>query len=499
VSVARRAGLVLLIGALFFLWHAPLLSEAGRVRGFNSDSAILALMGKKMFDGRGFDLFFWGQNYIGPLTSMFIAAAGFATGAADPLALRLGVMAEVFLGIVLTGAAVALIDHRAAIATMVALAVTPPVILRMLITPLGAEMAFVLAALLLFLFLRGAPALLLGVAAGIGWWMNQQVVFTLAAIALVCAYRVRLVRDFRLRRAPVALAIFILGALRFLAFVIGVSLPFIVTPATDALVLLLLPLPFLLRFRLAPLASLAPLARFAAGFAFGYAPVWLGRLLGWYEPSYVFAFRLNYPPEVLAQVRSFGTVLSHWVGANVIVFCVLLAFAVWHARSESRMLLALIPLLNVAFYVFAAGGKPHYLIASVGMLFGVAALGALDLWRRSRVVAAALSIAALLTLGLSAKTMHRNLLAEPDPLPLLHAVRANQCAVTYADFWIAYRYRFLDQERGAWIPYLSQNRTRAESFAAQKLPGQRCLISKDGTVRPIDRDLPIVHRPPRSR
>lgn len=504
MSVARRAGLVLLIGALFFLWHAPLLSETGRVRGFNSDAAIIALMGKKMLEGRGFDIFFWGQNYVGPLTSMFIAAAGAFTGGVGPLALRLGVMAEVFLGILLTGGAVSLIDRRAGIATMVALAITPPVILRMMITPLGAEMAFVLASLLLLLFLRDAHPMLLGLAAGIGWWMNQQVVFTLIAIAIVAAYRIRLIRDVSIRRQPLALAISALGALLFLVFVVrdlfGLGFPpFFFGPAIDAVLLFLLPLPFLLRFRVAPLASLAALPRFAAGFAIGYAPVWLGRLLGWYEPSYVFGFRLNYPSETVLYTRSFGDITPHWIGANVVVFCILAGFGIWRSRSENRVLLALVPLINVAFFVATSGGKAHYLIASVGMLFGLAALGAVELWRRSRAICAALSIAVLITLGLSAKQMHQALLAEPDPLPILRAVRANQCAVTYADFWIAYRYRFLDGERRAWIPYLSQNRTRAESIAEQKLPGQRCLVSKEGVVTRIEGDLPLTHPPPRSR
>jgi hypothetical protein len=262
VSRPLRAGLVLLIGAFFFLWHAPLLSEAGRIRGFNSDAAIIALMGKKMLDGRGFDIFFWGQNYVGPLTSMFIAAAGAFTGGVDPLALRLGVMAEVFAGIVLTGVAVSRIDRRAGIATMAALAITPPVVLRMMITPLGAEMAFPLASLLLLLFLRDARPLLLGLAAGIAWWMNQQVVFTLLAIGLVVAYRIRLIRDLRVRRAPLALALSGFGALLFLTFIardlLGWRpLPFLLGPAIDALLLLFLPLPFLLRFRPAPLASLS--------------------------------------------------------------------------------------------------------------------------------------------------------------------------------------------------------------------------------------------------
>jgi hypothetical protein len=213
----------------------------------------------------------------------------------------------------------------------------------------------------------------------------------------------------------------------------------------------------------------------------------------------VFGFRLNYPSEVVTQLRSFGAVATHWAGGLLLAFAVLTAVGLWHARSESRVLLALIPLANLAFYLFAAGAKPHYLIASVGMLFGVASFGALELWRRSHAVAALVSIAALVTLAMSAKQMHRDLLAEPDPRPLLESVRANHCAVTYADFWIAYRYRLLDEERGAWIPYLSQNRTRAESVEMQKRQGQRCLVTKELTVIRIAGDLPLAHRPPRSR
>jgi hypothetical protein len=504
VSRPLRIGLIFVAGLFFFLWHSPLLSEAGRIRGFNSDAAIIGLMGKKMLDGGGFDVFFWGQNYVGPLTSMFIAAAGAFTGGVDALALRLGVMTEMFLGIVLTGWAVSMVDRRAGIATMVALAVTPPVLLRMMITPLGAEMAFVLAGLLVLLFLRGTPPLLLGIAAGIGWWMNQQVVFALLAIGLVAAYRGRLIREVTIRRQPLAFAVSASGTLLFLTFIVRDllalgPLPFLFGPATDALLLFLAPLPFVIRIRIAPLAAFAPLPRFVAGFIAGYAPVWLGRLLGWYEPTYVFAFRINYPSEVIAQVRAFGDVTSHWLGGNIVVFCVFVAFAVWRTQSWERVLFALIPIANILFFFFTSGGKPHYLIGSVGMLFGLAALGALELWRRSRALVVLGAAVALITLGIGAKTMHRAVLAEPDPLPLLHTVRANQCAVTYADFWIAYRYRLLDEERGAWIPYLSQNRSRTESLAMQRLPGQRCVVSNDGTVTRIAGDLPLTHAPPRSR
>lgn len=531
MSRFARIGLILLIGALFFAWHSPLLSPAGRIRGFNSDAAIIALMGKKMLEGRGFDVFFWGQNYVGPLTSMFIAAAGAVTGGVDPLALRLGTFLEVLLGIFLTGLAVSRLDRRAAVATMVALAITPPVLLRMMITPLGAEMAFVLASALVALFFWYPRPLALGLLAGFSWWMNQQVVFTLIAGALVLAFRSPVVRrellslrerwSFRTTPMPGVVQAFAwlstrAGLLLLVLFVVFDLLsidvmPFVFGRATDALLLLLVPLMVLplifgewRRFSLPPLA---PLARFALGFALGYLPVWLGALLGWYERTYVFAFRMNYPSGVLEQIRSFPNVAAHWTGAApgllgilyAIALCIFLGAALRNVRSsEGRVLLALIPLGNLAFYLLAEGAKPHYLIASVGMLFALAALGAVDLWRHSRALVAAGAVIALLSLGTSARRMHQDVLREPDPLPLLARVEAAGCQVCYTDFWLAYRYRLLDEERRAWIPYLSQNRTRAESRAMQQLPGQRCLVRNDGVVERIAHDLPLTHEPPRS-
>lgn len=510
-SRARLIGLVTLLAAFFYVWHSALLTDAAAIRGFNSDSAILALMGKKMLEGRGFDIFFWGQNYVGPLTSMFVALAGLVTGGVDPLALRIGAMTEVFVGLLLTGWAVSFIDRRAALVTMAALAVTPPVALRMMIMPLGAEMGFVMAAVVVGLYLRKSDPLLLGLAAGVAWWMNQQILFTLMAIGAVTAFRYRHLVRVELRRPIPGLLqalVFVLmtmGAVVFVIFVVrdaaGIEiLPFILGPATDALLLLLVPPAvtalFYLRVQV-PLGELVPLGRVAAGALAGYTPVWLGRLLGWYEPTYVFGFRLNDPSEAVAGIVAFGELASHWMGANVIAFCLFLAAGFWYARSAPRVLLALIVLANAAFCILAGPSRPHYLISSVGMLFAVAALGAVDLWqRRRRIVVAAGAVVVFVTLGLSAKKMHADVLAEPDPRPLLASVRANDCAVTYADFWTAYRYRLLDEERGAWIPYRSQNRTRTESARMQQLPGQRCLVGDDGTVTRIAADLPLTHTLP---
>jgi hypothetical protein len=545
----RRVLAPAVLAAAFFLWHFPLLTAAGRVRGFNSDAAIIALMGKKMLEGRGFDIFFWGQNYIGPLTSMFIAAAGAAIGTVNPLALRIGTFIEILLGIFLAAWAVGRIDRRAGLITAIALVITPPVILRMMITPLGAEMAFSLSAALLCVLLQhltappdqgwlshSAGQFGFGVLAGISWWMNQQVLFTLLAAALVFGARSHLFTAIRgqlhlldrhrlrgqaigWRRLPGVLealtwVVTRSGYLLLIAFVVvdlmgRPLLPFVIGPFADPLVLILAPqllLPLLLgewrRWRLPKgdeTGEVLSIARCAMGFAVGYAPVWLGRLLGWYESSYVFGFRVNRPGAAWQHVAtSFGDTFVQWTGkapgpigtAFAVVLLVLVCAGVLRKRTEARLLLMLIPLINLLFFVAVDAVKPHYMISSAAMLFGLAALGAVDLWDSSRpvlrVALAGAAVVAVLSMGLSAKAMHDRVLAENDPATLLQSVGENGCAVCYADFWIAYRFRLLDGERCAWIPYLSQNRTRLESAVMQKRAGQRCIVEKDWSVVRVD-------------
>lgn len=557
-----RTGLVIFLAAAFVIWHLPLLTPHGRIRGFDTDAAIIGLMGKKMFDLRGFDFFFWGQNYVGPLTSMLTAVWGLITGAADPLALRLAVFTEMLTGSLLTWWAVDRIDRRAAAVTLAALAITPPVLLWMMVTPLGAEMGFFMSTILFAVVMqhvtaspargilsRPAGQAGFGILAGLSWWMNQQVVFTLGAAAIVLGLRSEIVRAFlrRLcvrdrfllrgqalgwRRMPGVVEALVwlstrVGAILLLAFILldlrgGPRLPFLFGPLADPLLLIVVPhllLPlFLGEFRrIGPLTErarneIAAILRFCAGCAIGYLPVWLGGLLDWYPKSYVVAFRLNYPSEVLPQARRLVTLVGHWIGMTeglvgvafgVALFALAIA-AIVRRPSEPRWLLALVPLLNVLYFLVGHGAtKQHYLIASVGMLFGLAALGAVDLWdsRRSMLRAAVVlaGVVGIISMTLAATAMHRYVTDSPDPMPLLERVRAAECAVCYADLWVAYRYRFLDQEQRAWIVYRSQNRTRAESFAMQKRPGQRCLIEKDGTVVKLAGDLQFVHDPPRRK
>lgn len=551
-----RAGLFLSFGAVFILWHLPLLTPEGRIRGWHSDAAILALMAKKMVDGRGFDIFFWGQNYLGPLSPMFVAGWGLILGTVDSLALRLGAFTQIFLGCCLAWATVARIDRRAATAMLIGLAITPPVLLRMLIVPLTGETAFLLSSAILLVVMLHVTApegrgvltrpfgqFAFGFLAGVSWWMNQQVVFALGAAAIVLILRSDVGRwirhiparvDATQRPVPGLLAAFVwvstcLGGLLLVVFVVcdvaGLPRPpFVFGRVVDPLILIAVPVLLLAIFRgplrLSDLRSSRVGTRqeqravvvFAIGAAIGYLPVWLGGLLGWYERAYGISFAPNYPGEAFAQARELAATLPHWIGMRpdpigvafgVAVVC-LAIFAVAHVRSNGRLLLALVLLLNVFYFIVAhAATKPHYLVTSVAPLFALAALGAFDLWdsRRRFSRAAVLSAGAVAFVSMTsvAAGMHREVTTAPDPMPLLARVEAAGCHVVYADFWIAYRYRFLDQERRAWIPWRSLNRTRAESLEMQKLPGRRCLVRNDGSVVPLKGDLPLRFSPPRAK
>src|SRR5512141_665439 len=99
----RRLEIVGLLAALalFAAVRWPLLTQEGLARGWTSDAAVVGLAGKRALERHQINVFFWGQNCLGPLTSL--TEAGIAgillrsrpTPHVWPLALRLATMTEV--------------------------------------------------------------------------------------------------------------------------------------------------------------------------------------------------------------------------------------------------------------------------------------------------------------------------------------------------------------------------------------------------------------------
>ena len=448
--------------ALFFLIRFPLLTEDNAVRGWNSDAAVFGLLARRLLGNGQAGVFFWGQNYMGPLTSLGTAAivilrhaVGLGSGTVDMLSLRLGSLSEVAFGILLFWLGLrAAVGRSAAAAALLLLAIGPRFLVNASLAGIGDEIGFVCSGALFYLgarslagerrpalFASAGGCLLLGLAAGFGWWMNQGVVFVLLPLAIVLVLRSRawaglyptlkpvdrlLVRSERLGWKPLAPAVenalrvwhALLVGLLVLALLreAGFSVPtfFFHDARVEPIVLLLLTAVVLESTRRGDLSrlviartltglpgALARVAAFAGGFLLGYLPVPAGRLFGWYEVTYgrpVFDVGLDGVASHLWQMAQGD--LWRWVGADRsvcgIVFVVggaagLLLFA-WDRREAVSEMAALRPgqwgaeafagwvmVVAVGFYSIALrhGGDPRYIGPALPVAYGLAAAGLL--------------------------------------------------------------------------------------------------------------------------
>jgi hypothetical protein len=474
----RSAAWIAAILSVFVLVRLPLVTAPGSVRGWNGDSAIFGLMAKKIHDGRGFDVFFWGQNYMGPLTPAL--AAGIRTAFLDPagagetggpISLRLAAMAEIAFGIALTVLGLTALFGRAiAVAAGMWMALGPPFFIRLSAlhkSGLGPEMSFALGSVLFYLaadaLTRPRPLLdraggrfALGLLGGVGWWMNQTIVFVLLPVACLALARSRP----RLARA-----------------------------AGPAL----------------------------AGAALGYLPVWMGRLLGWYEPA-------GGPVMPPWQLREAPARLVHLVGTDFWRFTGLEGFApawalvaggvvllallvVGAARSPARLsdtdgpspaglaLVAAIAGLGAAVLVLREVDTTQlrYATPALPATLALVLLAVGEAARRARrripsvLVAVALGGLAAVTalfLARQARDVVAGILREPDPRGPLEAITAQGYSVCHAGYDTAYTLQFLSDERVRFIPYHSFDRNRALSARLRAEPGPQCFVTDEGTVRP---------------
>ncbi len=466
--------------AVVVLVRLPLLTKEGSARGWNGDSGIFGLMSKKIHDGKGFDVFFWGQNYMGPLTPTLAAVirrtvldpAGVGAEG-GPISLRLACMSEIAFGICLYFLAFArLFGWPIATATGIWLAIGPPHFVHLSAvyrSGLGPEMSFALGSVLFFLaagaLTRPRPFLdrpighfVLGLLAGVGWWMNQTIVFVFLPVAVLA-----LVRAASSGR----------GWARFL------------TPVL-------------------------------AGVVLGYFPVWLGRLLGWYEPAEgPFLTRWLASDLPARTARFLGTDAWRFVGldgllppailAPVAMALLSLVFFRYRRRLAGRLRTG--PLtpegLDLVAAIVGFG-------AVVSFLKGLDALGdrylapalpaaiafllvsfteAARLLRRripSALVAlmlGGLAVAATFFLWRRARGVVDDILLEPDLRAPLETIFEEGYTICHAGYDTAYTLQFLSDERVRFIPYHSLDRNRRLSGELRLIPGPQCVVTDEGVVR----------------
>jgi hypothetical protein len=496
----KSAASIAAILAVFVVVRVPLLTPEGVLRGWNSDSAVFGLMAKRIHEGEGFDVFFWGQNYLGPLTSSLAAlirraildpaGIGLAGGA---LALRLASMGEIALGICLSFLALTRLFGRAiALGAGLWLSLAPPYFVRLSAVPMGPEMSFLLGSVLLLL---GADALtrqrslldrpegrfFFGLVAGLGWWMNQTIVLVLVPVAAVLFLRSAACREL----------------LHTLKQPLGRRPP----ENTSAI-------------RWNTMAwHVAP---FLCGFALADSPVWLGRLLGWYEPSYSFVAPLLPRPGLSSRVARFvGTDFWRLVGLDgaaapavlAAAGLALLALLLIRRRklpvppfgtgpgSSGLELAGAIVGFGAWVFVLTERGPPQLryltpvLPAALALLLVSIAEAALLACRKIPAVLVAFLVGGVAVAGVffvsrEARGVVEGILREPDPRTLLKTIEAEAYTVCHADYWTAYKFQFLSDDRVRFVPYHSFDRNRKQSARLRSAPGPQCLVTEEGLVRP---------------
>jgi hypothetical protein len=572
--------------ATFLALRWRLLTPRAVVLGWHSDAAIYGLAAQRILERGRIDVFFWGQNYIGPLTSLAAAAVALirrfafdSSAGVDALALRIAAMSQTAVGTVFFWLGLrAALGRLAALPCLLWLVIGPLYVFESSVTPRTEQTSFLCSGVLFWIAARSFAGfrrpgvfdtprgcLFAGLVSGFGWWMDQSVVFILLPIVVVLALRSRAWADFAPRIRPLDRLLIRterLGwrslprtaTLTLLAWqAVLVTLPVIALsakswspPAIDvavACVLLLLATQLALEryggsgirrraFRadaLKALRAVLPRGAFlAAGFLLGYSPVLAGRLLGWYPITYSrrkFTFGLDNLFQHLSEMGRWE--LWRWIGADRsrpgIVFAIGCAFGLgllmWERRGEIRAfwslrfadwgapaLVGCVLFVSLVFYTIALrhGGDTRYIGVAVPAAYGLAAAGFVGASpaarRRSNRFVRGIALAVVVVCGLAslqgqAARHVSKILSEPDPRPLLEAIRDHGYRICYAGYWSAYKLQFLSEERVRFIPYKSQSRSRDGDRALELQPGEKCLLLPDGTFRaflPSDVTRPIA-------
>jgi len=172
-----------------------------RAAGFtiDADEAIVGLMGRDILAGRGVPVFYYGQHYMGSLEAL-MASASFALLGATPFALQLVPLVWSLVLIVLAYCVGRLVaGRRAGSIAAVLMAVPPPALLVWSSKARGGFVELVvigaLALCLTIQWIRSSPDRLrypiaLGFVLGIGWWVNNQIIYFILPIAIISAVHV---------------------------------------------------------------------------------------------------------------------------------------------------------------------------------------------------------------------------------------------------------------------------------------------------------------------
>ncbi|HEX8407855.1 MAG TPA: glycosyltransferase family 39 protein [Thermoanaerobaculia bacterium] len=445
-----------IVAVLFAGLRVPLFTAPGLLLGWNSDAALFGLMARAMRSGTDFPLFFWGQFYLGTLTSMLAAAVSVVLPAQEigPLAVRLAAAVELATAIAFYWLALRrMFGPTPAMVAAAGLVAGPSFVFFFTTAAIGNEL-FVIAAVMLWYFtratfLRRGEWFVAGLLCGVAMWLHQGAVFLIAATA------VALIVERRLTIRNVALAV--------------------------------------------------------AGAAIGYLPTLLSLLrndpllytrttAGWSVAHIL--------DNLVETARSDLWLLfadSSIVGIATTLCLLFLATIGLRASPSSRAkTIAILTLaFSAAFYLFTTypyPGAVRYISPVVPLVYGFAAYG-VTVWRQAAGARGALAVGltAVIAAGLylpryrearavaaGRSEQYSNWPGAFDPRPVLAELRRGRYAVCYGEVWVAHKLEFLSDPTVRFAVVRSVHRTLAQSLTFIDRPGPKCFVENSGSVRALD-------------
>lgn len=162
----------------------------------DSDEAIVGLMANHILEGRGIPVFYYGQHYMGSLEAILVASAFWLFGSSSlvlrsvPLVVSLSMIPVMYL----LGREAA--GRRSGLIAACLFAIPPAALVEWSTKPRGGFIEIVwLSAVCLWCALKwtrtGVPSLrqssVIGFLLGVGWWVNNQIIFTIATVGVIWA------------------------------------------------------------------------------------------------------------------------------------------------------------------------------------------------------------------------------------------------------------------------------------------------------------------------
>lgn len=188
----RRRWLLLLFVVVGFVLRLDFMRAVSYT--IDGDEAIVGLMGKHILEGRNVPVFYYGQHYMGSLEAIMASASFFLFGMSSfslqlvPLVWSLGLIPVMY---VLAGS---IFGARAGLVAALLTAVPPPALIVWSSKARGGFVEVVVlgtvALVLTVRWLQAEPERLrfpaaIGLVLGIGWWVNNQIVYFMVPIAIV--------------------------------------------------------------------------------------------------------------------------------------------------------------------------------------------------------------------------------------------------------------------------------------------------------------------------